>query len=58
MDNAPYHSGEEIRSYLRKMQVPIIYSGPYSFAAAGIETLFSQLKLGELNKANESTGKK
>ena len=58
MDNAPYHSGEEIRSYLRKMQVPIIYSGPYSFSAAGIETLFSHLKLGELNKANESTGKK
>ena len=58
MDNAPYHSGEEIKSYLRKMQVPVIYSGLYSFSAAAIETLFSHLKLGELNKASESTGKK
>ena len=58
MDNAPYHCGEEIKSYLRKMQVPIMYSGPYSYSAAPIETLFSHLKLGELNKANESTGKR
>ena len=49
MDNAPYHAGQEIRSYMRKMQVPFMYSGPYSYQAAAIETLFAHLKLGELN---------
>ena len=49
MDNAAYHTGEEIRSYIRKMQIPIMYSAPYSYSAAPIETLFAHLKLGEIN---------
>ena len=58
IDNAPYHTGDEIRDYLHKMQIPIIYSGPYSYSAAPIETLFSFLKLGELNQEGIPTGKK
>ena len=58
IDNAPYHTGDEIRDYLLKMQIPFIYSGPYSYSAAPIETLFSFLKLGELNQEGISTGKK
>ena len=57
-DNAPYHVGAQAREYLHKMQVPAMFSGPYSYSAATIETLFSLLKLGELNKAHASTGKK
>ena len=49
LDNASYHNGEEIRQYMRKMQVPVMYSAPYSFASAPIETLFGHLKLGDLN---------
>ena len=58
MDNAKYHTGSEISDYILKMQLPIMYSAPYSYSAAPIETLFAHLKLGELNKAHESTGKK
>ena len=58
MDNAAYHVSEQAREYLRKMQVPVMFSGPYSYSAAPIETLFSLLKLGELNKEHKSTGKK
>ena len=58
MDNAAYHTGEEIRSYIRKMQIPIMYSAPYSYSAAPIETLFAHLKLGEINVDREPTGKK
>jgi len=58
MDNAPYHVSEQARGHLRKMQVPVMFSGPYSYSAAPIETLFSLLKLGELNKTHVSTGKK
>jgi hypothetical protein len=31
MDNAAYHCSAQAREYLRKMQVPIMYSGPYSY---------------------------
>ena len=41
IDNATYHRGEDIKKYFRKMQVPIMYSAPYSFSTAPIETLFS-----------------
>ena len=34
-----------------------MYSVPYSYSAAPIETLFGALMLGELNLTNESTGK-
>ena len=58
IDNAQYHKGQEIRSYFLKMQVPIIYSGPYSFSAAPIETMFGNLKLGDLNAANIPNGRR
>ena len=58
IDNAAYHSGEEIRDYLRKMQIPLMYSAPYSYSSAPIETLFGHLKLGDLNPAAGPQGKK
>ena len=58
LDNATYHRGEEIKNYFQKMQIPIMYSAPYSFSTAPIETLFANLKLGEINPNNDSTGKK
>ena len=57
IDNAPYHTGEEIRDYLHKMEVPVMYSAPYSYSAAPIESLFSLLKFGEINKDAIATGK-
>ena len=49
IDNAPYHTGEEIRSYMTKMQLPVIYTAPYCYNSSPIETLFAHLKLGEIN---------
>ena len=58
LDNAPYHVSADARTYLRKMQVPIMYTAPYSYSASPIESLFSILKLGELNEDREPTGKR
>ncbi len=58
LDNAPYHVGKQAREYFRKMQIPIMYTAPYSYSSSPIETLFSMVKLGELNEDNESTGKR
>ena len=49
LDGVRYHTSEEMREYLRKMELRVIYSGPYSYSAAPIELLFGGLKLGELN---------
>ena len=49
LDGARYHTSEDMRDYLKKMQVDVIYSGPYSYSAAPIEMLFSALKNGNLN---------
>ena len=57
-DNATYHSSSETMSVVSKLGIQIIYSGPYSYSAAPIETLFSALKLGELNHRGDPTGKR
>ena len=44
LDNAKYHTSEETRAGLKKLQVPVIYSGPYSYSSAPIELLFAGLK--------------
>ena len=57
LDGARYHTGKDIREYMRRLNLNVIWSGPYSFSAAPIETVFATLKFGELNTKNESTGK-
>ena len=58
LDGARYHTSNEMREYFRKMELRIIYSGPYSYSSAPIELLFGGLKIGELNTNREPTGKK
>ena len=57
-DNAPYHSSGDTLGIINKLGLQVIYSGPYSYSAAPIETLFSGLKLGEMNPDNDPTGKR
>ena len=49
LDGARYHTGEEIREFLHKMQLRVIWSAPYSFSTAPIEKCFAGLKQKELN---------
>jgi transposase len=57
-DNAPYHSSQETRAAIQALGLKIIFSGPYSYSGAAIETLFAHLKLGELNADGQPTGKR
>ena len=57
-DNAPYHSSEETRAAVRALGIKVLFSGPYSYAGASIETLFAHLKLGELNPEDQPSGKR
>ena len=58
MDNASYHSSEDMKEYFKKMEIKVIYSGPYSYTSAPIELLFGALKQGELNPDGFTTGKR
>ena len=57
-DGARYHTSEEMREYLQKLQVKVIYSGPYAYSGAPIEMVFSALKQGELNPHRLPVGKR
>lgn len=57
-DNAPYHTSAETMRVLARLGLPVVFSGPYSYSAAPVETLFSGLKLGELNPDAAATGKR
>ena len=57
-DNAPYFTCEETRAAVKAMGLNMTFSAPYSYSAAPIETLFSALKLGELNTDKQLTGKR
>ena len=58
LDGAKYHKGVEIKEYMRKLDLDIIWSAPYSYSTAPIEMLFARLKLGDLNSDECPTGKK
>ena len=48
-DNATYHTSAETMSVVNRFGLQVLYSGPYSYSAAPVETLFSALKCRELN---------
>ena len=58
LDGARYHTGSRVREYLRKLELEVIWSGPYSYSTAPIEMVFGSLKFGELNPDKKPTGKR
>ena len=58
LDGARYHTGSKVREYLRKLDLQVIWSAPYSYSTAPIEMVFGNLKFGELNVDKKATGKK
>ena len=58
LDNAPYHRSDQTRAAIRKLGLRVIFSGPYSFESAPIETWFAHLKTGDLNPQGVQVGKR
>ena len=58
LDGAKYHTGVDLRDYMRKLELSVIWSAPYSYDTAPIELVFAHLKFGELNPEEFPTGKK
>ena len=57
-DGAPSHTSSNTKAVIKKMGLPFIQSGPYSYSGAPIERLFSAVKLHELNPQRLPTGKR
>ena len=58
LDNAAWHVNGIMKQRLSRMELPVIFSGPYSYSTAPAELVFAALKLGELNPERLPTGKK
>ena len=58
LDNAAWHTSPLMKKRLAKMELPIMFSGPYSYSAAPVELVFAALKLGQLNPDRHPTGKR
>ena len=57
LDNAPYHSSNDMMAYYEKHRVPLLFTGPHSYAASPIETWFAHFKRGNINQDDLKTGK-
>ena len=58
LDNAAYHRSPEARAAVKKLGIPVIFSGPYSYVSAPIELYFGLLKRGDLNPERQQLGKR
>ena len=54
LDNATYHTSEYMMEKLRQFQVPVLFSGPYSYDAAPVEKVFAVIKQRDLNPQGRS----
>ena len=57
-DNASYHRSAQTLEALKIMELPIMYTGPYSFSITACELFFANLKRGALNPNELALGKR
>ena len=56
-DNAPYKTSASMMKFYEEHQVPVMFTGPHSYAASPIELWFAHFKKGNLNPENLPMGK-
>ena len=57
LDGASYHRSGETRTCIQHLQMKVVLSAPYSYAAAPAELFFAHFKRGEFNPDRIPTGK-
>jgi len=58
LDNAKYHRSKEIMTLLKELHIPVLFTGPHSYAAVPIELWFAAFKADDINPRHVPTGKK
>jgi transposase len=46
-DNAKYHRSLKVKSFIREMGIPMMYTAPYSPSLSAIEMVFGKIKQGD-----------
>lgn len=49
LDGAPYHVCQEMRTHIMMLKMPILFTGPYSYAASPVELFFAYMKNQDIN---------
>ena len=57
MDNAPYHTSAPMMEFYKKHEMPIMFTGPHSYAASPIELFFAAFKRDDVNPNQLALGK-
>ena len=58
MDNAPYHTSNQMMRFYEEHELPIIFTGPHSYSAAPVELYFAHFKQDDINPRKLPTGKR
>ena len=58
MDNASWHVNDDALRAYSELNIPILFTGPQSYAASPIELLFAAFKKEDINPERVPTGKK
>ena len=58
MDNAAYHTSSTMMKFYEDHQLPILFTGPHSYAASPVELFFAHFKKQDINPRKLPTGKK
>ena len=58
LDNAKYHRSKEIMTLLKELHIPVLFTGPHSYAAVPIELWFAAFKADDINPRHLPTCKK
>ena len=57
LDGASYHTSESMMRFYKDNRVPLIFTGPHSYAASPIELFFAAFKKDDINPSKVPTGK-
>jgi len=57
LDNAPYHCSSSMMEFYEAQRLPIMFTGPHSYAASPVELFFAAFKRADINPRKLPTGK-
>lgn len=58
LDGAQYHTCSDVKEFIQMLKMPVMFTGPYSYAVSPVELFFAYLKNEDINPVMLPTGKK
>ena len=57
LDGAAYHQSSAMMQFYEDQAMPVLFTGPHSYAASPVELLFAAFKRADINPRKLPTGK-